>query len=120
MDCTNPTPSQGWAGLERQSLSDRSGADALIALALIHHLALGHNVSLSAILDYMLRLAPMGVLEFVPKNDPMVKLMLSIKGDLFPDYNYDNFMSLLAAKATIIQVEKITEHGRVLVWFEKK
>ncbi|MAZ39932.1 MAG: nodulation protein NoeA [Legionellales bacterium] len=120
IDCMNPTPAQGWANTERYALQERTNADAIMALAIIHHLALSGNVSLSDIIDYLLQLAPMGVLEFVPKQDPMVKLMLAIKGDIFPDYHYDNFINLLSRHAEIIQTETITEHGRVLIWYEKK
>jgi len=119
IDCANPSPAQGWAGIERQSLKARGTQDAIIALALIHHLALGNNISLDAILTDWLALAPTGVIEFVPKNDPMIETMLALKGDIFPDYTYENFIQLLSQKAKIINTCKITIHGRVLVWFEK-
>src|SRR4029079_18347111 len=40
LDLTNPSPSLGWAHGERDSLADRGPADAVMALALIHHLAI--------------------------------------------------------------------------------
>ena len=40
MDLTNPSPSLGWAHGERDSLASRGPADMIMALALIHHLAI--------------------------------------------------------------------------------
>lgn len=119
IDLANPSPAQGWAGIERKSLTERAPLDAVLALAVVHHLALANNIPLAQIVDYLLQLAPKGVVEFVPKADPMVQTMLAIKGDIFPDYSYENFIGLLAKRAKVIKTEVITEHGRVLIWFEK-
>lgn len=119
VDLTNPSAAQGWAGIERKSLTARGPLDGLLALAVVHHLALANNLPLAQIISYLLQLAPKGVVEFVPKQDPMIKKMLSIKGDIFPDYNYQNFIDLLSQQANIIKTQVITEHGRVLIWFEK-
>ena len=48
-DLANPSPSIGWALEERASFLDRANADALLALALVHHLAIGNNVPLPAV-----------------------------------------------------------------------
>ena len=118
-DLTNPSPAQGWAGVERKSLIQRGPLDGLLALAVVHHLALANNIPLSQIINYLLQLAPKGIIEFVPKQDPMIKQMLSIKGDIFPDYSYQNFIDLLSHQAKVVKTQRITEHGRVLIWFEK-
>ena len=44
MDLTNPSPSIGWSNKERLSLLERGPADTVLALALIHHLAIANNV----------------------------------------------------------------------------
>ncbi|MGH7637211.1 MAG: SAM-dependent methyltransferase, partial [Gemmatimonadaceae bacterium] len=36
-DLLSPSASSGWASAERQSLADRGPADALLALAVVHH-----------------------------------------------------------------------------------
>ena len=73
MDAANPSPSQGWNGQERESLQDRTCADGLLALAIVHHLAIAKNIPLDQVLNWLLTLAPQGIIEFVPKNDPMVQ-----------------------------------------------
>ena len=49
LDLSKPTPSQGWACSERPSFLERAKADALIALALIHHLVIGNNIPLKMV-----------------------------------------------------------------------
>ena len=46
VDLGNPSPALGWAHVERRSLQQRADADVLMALALVHHMAIGRNLSL--------------------------------------------------------------------------
>ena len=118
-ELTNPSPSQGLAEIERDGMLGRAPADAVQALAVLHHLAIGRNVPLGRLVDWYLDLAPKGILEFVPKEDPMVKRLLTLREDIFPDYTVDHFRSLLAAKATIVEEEVLSASGRTIFWFEK-
>ena len=43
----------------------------------------------------MANIAPRGLIEFVPKNDETIKKMLLLKGDIFKDYNEENFKNLI-------------------------
>ena len=72
VDLSNPSPALGWAGSERRSLSERANADVLIALALIHHLAIGNNVPFGRVSSYLAELGRQLIIEFVPKEDPRV------------------------------------------------
>src|SRR6185436_18251069 len=40
VDFANPSPSQGWGSVERTGLFERLRTDALLALAVIHHLCI--------------------------------------------------------------------------------
>ena len=51
-DLTNPSPSIGWHLNERESLVDRGPADTVMALALIHHLAISNNVPLDVLVRF--------------------------------------------------------------------
>lgn len=119
MDAANPSPNQGWNGHERESLQSRASADAILALALVHHLAIARNIPLVQVVNWLITLAPQGVIEFVPKNDPMVQELLSLRQDIFPDYTAEHFMALLEKKAVIIKNEIVSKSGRVLVWFKR-
>jgi ribosomal protein L11 methylase PrmA len=91
MDLTNPSPSLGWAGEERESLVERGPADRVHALALVHHLAIGHNVPFDRIARFLARLAAAVVIEFVPKEDSQVQRMLATREDVFARYTPDSF-----------------------------
>lgn len=91
VDWTNPTPPLGWAGEERQSLIDRGPADCILALALIHHLVIGANIPLEEVAGLFAKLCRSLIIEFVPKQDPQVKEMLSLREDIFGDYEPESF-----------------------------
>lgn len=119
LDAANPSPSQGWAQSERAGLFERSKADALIALAFIHHIVIGRNVPMALALDWIIAMAPRGIIEFPPKNDPMVQRLLANRPDIFPDYTEDNFVALIGRRAKIINQELVSKSGRLLVTYER-
>ena len=75
---TKPTPAIGWRLIERKGLLDRLRGDFLLALALIHHLRITGGIPLSEVVDLLTRLAPSGVIEWVGREDPMVKRLLAL------------------------------------------
>ena len=119
LDAANPSPAQGWAGVERKDLESRGQPDALLALAFIHHLAIGRNVPLASAVDWLTGLAPRGVIEFVPKTDPTVRTMLRLRKDIFPTYTQEAFLNALGERARVVKQEAITESGRFLAWYER-
>ena len=104
---------------ERESLQARASADGVLALALVHHLAIARNIPLVQVVNWLVALAPQGVIEFVPKHDPMVQQLLSFRQDIFPDYTRENFIALLKEKTVTIKSETISQSGRMLVWFKR-
>ncbi len=118
MNFANPSPALGWNNKERKSLSERNNADSLLALALIHHLRIQNNVPLSEIINYLFSIASTGVIEFVPKTDPKVQLMLKFRQDIFMDYDYNNFIKLIQEKAAIIKTTSLTNTERKLIWYK--
>lgn len=119
IDAANPSSGQGWRGEERRSFAKRANFDGMIALAVEHHLAIGRNIPLASLIEFMVGLAPHGVIEFVPKSDPQVQRLLALREDVFPDYTQDTFESLLCKTARIIKQETITDTGRTLYWYER-
>ena len=119
MDAANPSPSQGWDQGERPGLAERGPADGLIALAVLHHLCIGRNVPLPAAVDWLVRLAPAGAIEFVPKADPMIEVMLAGRQDVFDAYDAAAFEAALAARARIGARETVTDSGRLLVTYDR-
>ncbi len=117
LDAANPSPAQGWRQAERPGLSDRAPADALLALAFIHHLAIARNIPLDQLIAWLTSLAPRGVIEFVPKEDPTVQRMLALRDDVFPGYDVSSFATLLAERATIVRRDVVSAAGRELFWY---
>jgi ribosomal protein L11 methylase PrmA len=120
LDATNPSPSQGWAGSERASLQDRADADMMLALAVIHHLAIGKNVPLDMAVDWLMGLAPAGVIEFPSKADPMVQQLLRNRVDIFPQYTEEAFLAHVAARGAIVRQDRLGETGRLIVSYDRR
>jgi hypothetical protein len=114
-DLANPPAAIGWMNRERPSLFDRGGRrDLVLALALIHHLAIGRNVPLDRILDLFRSLGRNLVVEFVPKDDPQTQRLLRSRPDIFPDYARETFEDLLRQRGTIREAVPVPGSGRVL------
>jgi ribosomal protein L11 methylase PrmA len=120
MDFANPSPNQGWRQQERLGLSQRSPADALLALALIHHLAIVKNIPLQQLVQWLIQLAPQGLIEFVPKSDPKVQALLSLREDIFLNYNQEYFVKCIEKHASIIEIIPLIDSERSLIWYQKK
>ena len=114
LDLTNPSPAQGWAGRERMSLEERGPADAVLALALVHHLAIGHNLPLDQIARYLSRIGKHLVIEFVPKSDSQVKRLLLSRPDIFPHYTKDGLEQAFVRHFTIESASPIQGSDRWL------
>jgi len=119
-DAANPSPNQGWQEQERYGLKARASADAVLALAFIHHLAISHNIPIDQLLDWITDLAPRGVIEFVPKSDPMVHSLLRHREDIFPDYTKEAFLNYVDRKAQIVNTAIVSSSGRFLVSYERR
>jgi ribosomal protein L11 methylase PrmA len=119
-DVANPSPGLGWGGQERRSLLERADADAILALALVHHLAIGQGVPLPMILDLFADLAPWAIVEFVPKDDPMVRRLLATRRDVFPDYSLDAFRAATSARFEVVREAPIEDSPRVLFLLRRR
>ena len=91
MNLANISPSQGWAGSERQSLPDRGKPDLALCLALIHHIVISANIPVESFLAWLSSLGTSLIIEFVDKDDPMVRRLLLNKDDTYDDYNRPAF-----------------------------
>jgi hypothetical protein len=120
MDLTNPSSSIGWASEERMSLLERGPVDAIFALALIHHLAIGNNLPFNLIAKYFANLGEWLLIEFVPKEDLQVQRMLATRQDIFGDYTQRSFESSFSMYYKIFHNEVITDSDRVIYFMERR
>ncbi len=114
LDLANPSPAIGWENAERQSLLDRAPADLTLALALVHHLAIGNNVPLDRVAEFLRRTCTWLAVEFVPKSDPKVRTLLATREDVFPDYSAQGFEKAFAASFGVERKQPIRDSERTL------
>jgi ribosomal protein L11 methylase PrmA len=120
MDFTNPSPGLGWHNRERDSLFERAPADALLALALIHHLAIANNVPLPNLAEFFRSLGQWLVIEFAPKQDSQVQILLASRQDIFPDYHEAGFETAFGEAFTIHEKRSLPDTGRVMYLMEAR
>lgn len=119
-DLTNPSPSIGFANEERGNLLERNTPDCIMALALIHHIAISNNVPLIMIAEFFSKLAPYCILEFVPKSDSQVKKLLATREDIFPEYTEEGFEKYFFEYYDIIEKNIVGESTRTLYLLKRK
>ncbi|MCL4390313.1 MAG: SAM-dependent methyltransferase [Patescibacteria group bacterium] len=112
LDIANPSPALGWANQERDDLFSRSRPDAVLSLALIHHLAISQNLPLPRLAKFFAALSPNLIIEFVPKDDPRVRELLALRQDIFPNYNQVSFEKGFARYFKIIRRTSLPKSGR--------
>ncbi len=91
IDLTNPSSGTGWQNRERMSFEERGPADTVLALALIHHLAIVNNLPLVKIAEFFRDICTSLIIEFVPKTDTQVQRLLSTREDIFSHYTQADF-----------------------------
>jgi len=120
LDLTNPSPSLGWHNRERMSLLERGPVDCVMALALVHHLAISNNVPLDRLAAFFADCGRWLIIEFVPKPDSQVQRLLSTRLDIFDQYDEPGFERAFAGYFTIHRSEPIKDSQRRLYLMEKR
>jgi len=119
LDLTNPSGAIGWGNQERKSLIQRGPADTVMALALIHHLAISNNLPLGMIAEFLAEICRTLIIEFVPKSDSQVQRLLASREDIFPDYTQEAFENVFQKYFSIHRSKKIENSERTLYLMEK-
>jgi ribosomal protein L11 methylase PrmA len=114
MDLGNPSPGLGWDNSERMSLADRGPVDVVMALGLVHHLAIGINVPLVMIAKMFSQLAHNLIIEFIPRGDSQIDKLLSTRKDVFVNYHEDHFREAFREHFNIVRSEPIPGTKRTL------
>jgi len=118
-DLTNPSNDMGWALTERDSFLRRCEGVVVMALALIHHLAISNNVPLSKQSEFFATFADHLLIEFVPKEDSQVRRLLATREDIFTEYSEDGFERAFKARFNILRKECIEGSHRKLYLLER-
>ena len=116
----DPSPNLGWRGCERKTLPERGKPDLTLCLALIHHIVITANVPLKEFVDWLANLTQELVIEFVTRNDPMVRTLLRNKRDIYADYHQEYFERCLKEAFTVIRQESLASGARLLYYGRTK
>jgi len=120
IDMTNPSPAIGWNNAERPSFLQRAQADCTMALALVHHLAIGRNIGFGLMADSFSCMSPWLIIEFVPKTDPKVALLLRDREDIFDQYHEAGFLQAFGEKYSVSERMVLPDSGRILFLMNRK
>jgi len=108
------SPALGWRHRERKALSERPRPELTLCLALIHHMVITANIPLPEFVDWLASLGSHLVIEFVTKDDPMVRKLLRNKEDIYHDYEIPVFEACLGEHFEILRQEHLQAGNRKL------
>ena len=115
VDLADPSPAQGWRHLERRSFTDRLRPDLVLALAVVHHLALTDTVPFEGIVAFLADLGAPLVVELPHREDPMVQLLLARKrSGLFDHYEIGAWEAALEARFDVDERVELPSGTRTL------
>ncbi|WP_236864512.1 class I SAM-dependent methyltransferase [Candidatus Hydrogenosomobacter endosymbioticus] len=112
------SPSIGWNLEERRGLLYRLKSDAFLAVALIHHICISNNVPLEYFVMFLREIGEVGVVEWIDIDDPMVRVLLKNRENVFSGYTWENFKSIVEKYFFIKEVYEFSGMKRKLCLLE--
>lgn len=121
VDIVNPSPGIGFNNAERKRFQDRVQADAVFALALVHHLLISARLPLSAIRDMMAGFTRRHlIIEYVEREDEMFQTLLALREDIYGELTLDAFMAVFKERFDLIDQRALSGTKRHLLTFSLK
>jgi len=120
IDIMNPPSDTGWNNEERKSFGKRFSSDLVLALALIHHLCIGKNVSFERLVSFFSLTKKWLIIEFVPKHDEKVQQLLSAREDVFKEYDDSHFEAEFSRSFEIVSKKPVSGSSRTLYLMKKR
>jgi predicted nicotinamide N-methyase len=120
-DLSETTPSLGMLNREYQSFISRSSSEMVLALALVHHLCIIKNLPFKFIAELFSALSKdIVIVEFIPKTDTKVQLLLNYREDIFFEYTEEHFQNAFSDFFYLVKKEIVIGSERILFLFKKK
>lgn len=116
-DITRPTAGLGWRNTETRGFLDRARGSfqCVMMLAVIHHMLVTERIPLEEILQLASELTTdLLIIEFVPPDDPMFRLITRGNDRLYEYLNRELFEDLSAKYFVIERTEQVGDSGRRL------
>jgi SAM-dependent methyltransferase len=123
VNLARPTPSLGWRNMENESFLDRArGAfDAVLMLAVIHHMLVSERIPLPEIMRLACELTKdLLVVEFVGTLDPMFKRISRGRDHLHLGLTEEYFENVARQYFEIIRSEKLGDTHRRIYMMRRK
>jgi SAM-dependent methyltransferase len=123
VDVTRPSPGVGWLNGECPAFLDRARGhfDAVLMLAVIHHMLVGERVPLPEILKLASELTRDAlVVEFVGTSDPMFRRLTRGREHLFGYLTREFFESTARQHFELLESEEIAPGDRRIYLLKKK
>jgi ribosomal protein L11 methylase PrmA len=121
MNLVDPSGGIGWRNRERAPFHERVRPDVVLALALVHHVAIAANVPLPEVVSWLRSFGGWVVVEFAHVDDVQVRRLLTNKpAGLFDDYQRDVFERLLAEQFLVHEQQRLPTGTRTLYLAEPK
>lgn len=120
VDIANPSPATGFNNKERASFHERIKTGLVTALAVIHHLVISRNITMGMLAEYFSSICNQLIIEWVPREDEKVQLMLAGRRDVFAEYTEENFIMQFGKYFNTDKKAAISDSKRVLYSFLKK
>ena len=114
------SPNLGWRGTERRALDQRTQPDLILSLALIHHMVISANIPLHEFIQWLAGFKAALVIEFITRDDPMVRTLLRHKDDHYTDYTLAYFEQCVSAAFEIIERQPLASGTRILYYAQPK
>lgn len=119
-DITQPAPGLGWNNTEKAALLERIECDCLLALAVVHHLRITKNIPMELIAQCFAQITTAYlIVEFVPETDDKVQCMFRNRGEIFADYNENNFIKSFGKYFTLKELIPCNPSKRKLFLWHK-
>src|SRR6202030_3198741 len=94
--------------------------DAVLALAIVHHLAIGSNVPLARIAELLQAVGTHLIVEFVPKTDSQLQRLLATRDDVFSDYSQAGFEHAFGRSFQILRSIPVRDSQRVIYLMRRR
>ena len=123
VNLARPTPGIGWRNQECPSFLERARGhfNAVLMLAVIHHLLVSERIPLAEILNLAAELTTdVLVIEFISPADPMFRRISRGRDHLFQDLTQASFETACRKRFEIVRSERLDKTERWLYLMRKK
>ena len=117
-DFSDPSSNLGFLENERSGFIKRFNFNCIIAYAIIHHLIIGCNIPIKKLLNFIVKNSKFGLIEFIPKEDPMILKMLENRDDVFHDYNTDTLEDIFKSLSKKFTIYEMINSKRIIYQYE--